>query len=140
MKPRFFNSDGFTLVELVLVMAVLGILAVSVSPSFTTLLNSSSQTGGRGTAGKIQSAINIKYSENVANNTMPFWPATLDNAANGTICSTATPCFGGVVQNVTSGGWRKASNAIYLYSNASVSQVYTYDSSEGTFECTGGSC
>lgn len=140
MKSRIFNPSGFTLIELILVIAILGILTLAVSPSFTTLLSSSSRTGGLGTAGKIQSAINIKYSENVANNTTPFWPAVLDGSANGAACSTATPCFDGVTQSVTSGGWSKTNSTTYRYSNLGVTQIYSYDTTDGTFECSGGSC
>lgn len=139
MRSKIYDSSGFTLVELILTIAILGVLAVSFAPSFTNLLSSSSQKGGRGTGGKIQSAINIKYTENVANNTTPFWPAVLDGASNAA-CSVSNPCFGSVLQPITSGGWSRSGDTTYVYSNAGVTQTYTYDPVDGTFECTGGSC
>lgn len=139
MKTKINNQAGFTLVELILVIAILGILAVAVAPSFTNLLSSASTTGGRGTAGAVQSGINTKYAENVANNTSPFWPATLDSSANAA-CSTANPCFGTVVQPITSGGWTRTSNTVYNYSNAGISQTYTYDPATGKLSCTAGTC
>lgn len=139
MKTKINNQAGFTLVELILVIAILGILAVAVAPSFTNLLSSASTTGGRGTGGAIQSGINTKYAENVANNTSPAWPATLDAASNAA-CSTSNPCFGSVVQAITSGGWTRVSDTSYTYSNAGVSQTWTYAPTTGKFSCTAGTC
>lgn len=133
------NQSGFTLIELILVIAILGILAVAVAPSFTNLLTSASTTGGRGTAGAIQSGINTQYAERVANNTTPFWVATLDGAANGA-CSTANPCFGTVAQAVTSSSWTRVSDTEYTYSNAGVDQTWTYTPATGTLTCTAGTC
>lgn len=139
MKRIINNQSGFTLIELILVIAILGILAVAVAPSFTNLLTSASTTGGLGTAGAIQSGINTMYAENVASNTTPFWVATLDSASNG-VCSTSNPCFSNVVQPITSGSWARVSNTQYTYDNAGVSQTYTYDSATGTFQCSSGTC
>lgn len=133
------RQAGFTLVELILVIAILGILAVSVAPTFSNLLANSATTGGRGAAGKIQSAINMQYSERALNNTTPFWVAVLDAAGNG-VCSTANPCFGGVVQPITSGGWSRTNATTYQYSNSGISQTFTYDPATGRFTCTGGTC
>lgn len=139
MKRTLKNEAGFTLIELILVIAILGILAVAVAPSFTNLLSSASTTGGRGTGGAIQSGINTVYSENVLNDVTPAWPATLDSASNAE-CSTSNPCFGGVVQEITGGGWTRSSDTEYAYSNAGVSQTWTYDTTTGKFSCTAGDC
>jgi prepilin-type N-terminal cleavage/methylation domain-containing protein len=139
MKRTVSNQSGFTLIELILVIAILGILAVAVAPSFTNLLTNASTTGGLGTAGAIQSGINTMYAENVAANTTPFWVTTLDSASNGA-CSTSNPCFGNVVQPITSGSWTRVSDTEYAYENAGVSQTHTYDPSTGTFQCTAGTC
>lgn len=130
---------GFTLIELVLVIAILGILAVAVAPNFTNLLTNASTTGGRGTASKLQSAINMVYSERVTNNTTPFWPATLDGAANAA-CSLANPCFTTVVQPITSGGWTRTNATTYVFTNAGITQTYTYTPATGVFQCTAGNC
>src|SRR3989338_6222289 len=108
MKTKITNQSGFTLIELILVIAILGILAVAVAPSFTNLLTNASTTGGRGTAGAIQSGINTMYAENVAGNvtaapgsSAAFWPTLLDACAGG-VCTTANPCFSNVAQEITS--------------------------------------
>lgn len=137
---RYFNQQtGFTLIELILVIAILGILSVSVAPTFSNLLTNAATTGGQGAAGKIQSAINIQYSERAINNTTPFWIATLDGAANGA-CTVANPCFGNAVQPITSGGWSRLSDTGYEYSNSGITQTFTYDPATGKFTCTAGTC
>lgn len=138
-KQPFLNQTGFTLIELILVIAVLGILAVAVAPNFTNLLTNASTTGGLGAAAKIQSGINTAYSENVLNNTTPFWPATLDASSNGA-CTVANPCFGGVVMPITGNGWSKNSDTEYVYSHAGVSQTFTYTPVDGLFICSAGDC
>jgi prepilin-type N-terminal cleavage/methylation domain-containing protein len=133
------NQSGFTLIELILVIAILGILAVAVAPSFTNLLTNASTTGGRGTAGAIQSGINTAYAERVASNTTPFWVATL--SGNAGACSTTNPCFGNVVQPITSGNWTvTTAGTVFTYSNAGVSQTWTYTPATGTLTCTAGTC
>lgn len=127
------------MIELILVIAILGILAVAVAPSFTNLLSSAATTGGLGTAGKIQSGINLQYSERALNNNPPFWVAALDASANGA-CSITNPCFTNVVQAITAGGWSRASNTTYTYSQGGISQTFTYTPATGLFVCTAGSC
>lgn len=136
MNTTIKNQKGFTLIELILVIAILGILAVAVAPSFTNIITNASTTGGQGTAAAIQSGINTYYAEQTAAGT-PGWPATLDGA-NNAACSTANPCFDTVVQEVTSGNWTRVSDTSYTYSNAGVSQTYTYDPADGTFVCSAG--
>lgn len=133
------HQTGFTLIELILVIAILGILSIAVAPSFSNLLTNAATTGGAGAASKIQSAINLQYSERALNNTTPFWIATLDGAANGA-CTTANPCFGNAVQPITSGGWSRTNDTTYEYSNAGVNQTFTYDPVTGRFICSAGTC
>lgn len=132
------NESGFTLVELILTIAILGLLAAALTPSFGNLLASSQDTGGKGTAGAIQSAINTKYAENVANNTTPFYPTTLDTVPSGSVCEGTTPCFEGVAQPITNGQWHKSSDTVYQYVTSSVTQTYTYDTVSGLFACSAG--
>lgn len=141
MKATIKNQKGFTLIELILAIAILGILAVSVGPAFGNLIQNSSKTGGLGTAEAIQSAINTKYSENLFNNALTssgtFWPDQLDNAAVGQ-CGSANPCFDLVAQPVTHYFWSKTGTYEYTYVSGGVNQVYTYDTTSGRLSCTSG--
>lgn len=132
MKNTMKNESGFTLIELILVIAILGILAAAVAPSFGNLLSSAATTGGRGTAGAIQSAINTKYAEAAAAGN-PAWPTVLDSVAASGACDTTNLCFGDVAQPIVSNSWTKDSDTQYTYSEGGVTQVYTYDPLTGLF-------
>lgn len=130
------NSSGFTLVELILVIAILGMLAVSVAPSFSNLLTSSTTTGGKATAGAIQSAINTRFTQNVLNNVTPFWPSSFDSVPDNTVCSTTQVCFGGITAHgITSSKWRKINGNNYDYLDMGITQNYIYDPANGKFGC-----
>lgn len=137
MKNTINNQNGFTLVELILVVAILGLLAAAVAPSFSNLLAKSAETTGKGTAGAIQSGINTKYAENVANNVTPSWPTQLDSAANGA-CTSSNSCFSDVVQSLSSESWSKTGTTTYQYNAQGAIQLYSYDTVKGTFTCTSG--
>lgn len=133
------NQAGFTLVELILVIAIMGILGAAIAANFSNLLTNASTTGGLGTAGEIQSAINIRYSENVSNNVQPFWPTVLDNSGAG-VCTSTHACFDVVVKPVAGGGWSETSPTTYQFNYGGVSQTFTYNPTTGNFYCTAGSC
>lgn len=55
------NQSGFTLIELVVVIVILGILAATALPKFVNLSDEASQAAVDGVAGAISSAANINY-------------------------------------------------------------------------------
>src|SRR3989338_5102479 len=59
---------GFTLIELVMVIVILGILAATALPRFVDLSNKAKESEAKGSLGAIRAAVAIKYAENVANN------------------------------------------------------------------------
>lgn len=58
------NQSGFTLIELVVVFVILGILAATAIPRFTTVTNQSRAAVADGIVGSIQSAAVISYATN----------------------------------------------------------------------------
>ena len=58
------NQGGFTLIELVVVFVILGILAATAIPRFTTVTNQSRTAVADGITGAIQSAAVISYAAN----------------------------------------------------------------------------
>jgi len=128
------NQKGFTLIELVLVITILGILAVAALPQFIDVSTNAAQSSHQGVAGSVREGIALNRANDLVTNGPPgSYPATLDAAADGA-CSTANACFGTVLQQaVSDGSWSKA-GFVYTYTNGAVSQAYTYDPAAGTFE------
>jgi len=85
---QFSKSRGFTLVELIMVIALLGILSAVAVPRFVLIENNAHQASVDGTAGAFASAINLAflacYAENHAgqDNLASFGAGNVDFNAN----------------------------------------------------------
>src|SRR5438445_6834903 len=95
---RTLNGQfGFTLIELVLVIAILGILAVAALPSlFNISLNSAKNNAMAAVVGAVQTGISLYAANGVATGGGVTYPVTLDGAAAGA-ASGAAPLFGTVL-------------------------------------------
>ena len=54
---------GFTLIELMIVVAIIGILAAVAIPKFADLVTKSKEASAKGTLGAVRSAVSIYYSD-----------------------------------------------------------------------------
>lgn len=57
------NSKGFTLIELMIVVAIIGILSAIAIPKFADLIRKSNEGATKGNLGAIRSAVSIYYGE-----------------------------------------------------------------------------
>lgn len=152
MKTNMKNESGFTLIELILVIAIIGMLTAAIAPSFTTLLADSGEASAKGTAGAIQSSINTAIAQNIVagypgtgNTSSPVnISAAIDSASSG-VCSSTNFCFSSVSSTPVSGNWRKTSATTYrFYVNPNDTTTnyltYTYapntNGNSATFLCT----
>lgn len=136
MKKMNKNQKGFTLVELVLVITVLGILAVAALPQFINITEDANASARDGVIGAVRTGISNQIVDDLAQGGVGAAPASLDAAADGTTASDADPLFGTVVTNgITDGHWSKTDSDTYVYTdNGGTTHSYSYDSATGTFD------
>jgi len=94
MKERKLNNKGFSLVELIIVIAIMVILVVVIAPQYTKFVNNSKIAADVQTAQAMATALDVA----VADNKKPFGSNSETSYANGYAdvnTSTATSKLGG---------------------------------------------
>ena len=127
------RNKGFTLIELVLVITILGILAVAALPAFINVSTQAKQAARDGVIGSVRAGIALfRANDLVVNGPPGSYPATLDAAANGA----ATPTnmfFGTVLQSAVASQWNKTAADVYTFSDGTSTFTYTYVPATGAF-------
>lgn len=129
---RSRGQEGFTLIELVIIILVLGILAATAIPKFYSLRTEANAAAEKGVVGAVRGGIAILYASNVLNSPTGTFPANLDGAA-AAISSPTNALFTSVMETpgVNDGTWTKASGTTYA---GPAGRTYTYTSADGTFQ------
>ena len=119
------NKKGFTLIELIMVIVILGILAAVAIPQYFNLQDDANDAAEKGIIGGVRAGIQTYFAK------YKDWPTALDSASAGA-CSTGNVCFGSVLaQGGVTEDWTVDASGNYVGPN---SGSYAYDSSDGSFE------
>lgn len=133
------GKKGFTLIELVLVIALLGILAVSALPNIFNISMTAARTNSRdAVASAVQTGLSLYAANQVSLGSPVSYPSTLDSAT-AAAAARDNPIFTGVVQGGVGKGWTKADGDCYTADNDS-GNYYQYNSTNGTFMHTTTNC
>ena len=123
------QQSGFTLIELVIVIVILGLLAATALPRFSNLTTSARVASLNGVAGSLRSAASIAHATQLVNGVASNVAVTLDNVSIGMTNGWPTAAS---VSNVLTDytGYTFAGGAFTLLTNCTVTYV---DSVGGSF-------
>lgn len=125
------KKTGFTLLELIMVIIILGILAAVAIPKYADLQSQAEVSAERGVVGGVRAGISIYYANQCATASCAY-PASLDGLTAPQACDASNPCFttvlsqGGIISD-----WTKATAASYT---GPTGATYNYTSGTGEFK------
>ncbi len=126
------KEKGFTLIELVMVIVVLGILGAVAAPQYVDLQSDAKIANENGVSGAVRAGITTYFIDPARGN--KTFPAALDAASNA-ICSVTNSCFDTVLPGGIRDQWTKVSASTYR-SPRNGTNVWTYSSTNGSFSKT----
>jgi len=85
------NQKGFTLIELVIIIVVLGILAAVAIPKYQDITGEAKEAAGRAALGSIRSGVTIFYANTAVTTGTADWPTLVELETYGTVMATAMP-------------------------------------------------
>ena len=128
------KQKGFTLVELILTVVILGILVVAALPSFLNLDAKAKQGSRDGVLACVRSGLRVYYAKQLTTSGNGAYPTTLDSAANGA-AAVSNPIFGTICDPaVSDDNWTRSSDTQYQFDDGNSTYDYAYDSAAGTFQ------
>lgn len=102
--PRKLVQAGFTLIELIIVIVIIGILAAIAIPKFQDLTSAANKSATKGLAGELAAATAINYANAKANSASgTYSPPGCDSAQLGALMSGGWPAGYTVGAGTTTG-------------------------------------
>jgi type IV pilus assembly protein PilA len=120
MKKELKNNKGFSLVELIVVIAIMAVLVGVLAPQFMKYVESSRQSTDIDNVQSLKTAIETEATEQLLTGT---YTITVDGSAQTAESSLAITTMNKTVK-LKSAGWRNV--------------TYTYDASNGSWSFTAG--
>ena len=92
LRKYLKQSSGFTLIELIIVLVLIGILAAVAIPRFVDLTSEAEEASLRGTLGNVRSAVTIFRAEQLATNPGGTgWPTVVQMTTLGSVLTNPMP-------------------------------------------------
>ena len=85
------NNRGFTLIELVIIIVILGILAAVAIPKYQDMSTEAREAQGRAMLGSLRSGITIFYANQAVTTGTATWPSVNELGTVGTVMAQAVP-------------------------------------------------
>ena len=93
MSKQHGDRRGFTLIELVIVIVVLGILATQAIPTYLSLVDDAKKAAGRANLGALRSAVTVYYAYKATpmGGQSATWPSITQLTDNSTVLQGQVP-------------------------------------------------
>ena len=88
---RLSSERGFTLIELVIIIVILGILAAVAIPKYQDMSSQAKDAACRGSLGALRSGVTIFYANQAVTTGTATWPTLAQLASVGTVMAQAIP-------------------------------------------------
>jgi MSHA pilin protein MshA len=85
------DRRGFTLIELVIIIVILGIIAAVAIPKYVDMVTEAKKSAGKGALGGMRSAISIYYANTALTTGTAIWPPIDSVRSVGTVMIQAMP-------------------------------------------------